>query len=107
MNVCVEPVLDFYYRYWFRVEHEGLENVPSEGGALLVHQTVDQGEHPRLDRDVERGGRLVADQQAGVSGERDGEHHPLTLPTRQLERVGARRHGRIGKIDVVEQFDIE
>ena len=31
-----EPVLDFYYRYWFRVEHEGLENVPSEGGALLV-----------------------------------------------------------------------
>jgi 1-acyl-sn-glycerol-3-phosphate acyltransferase len=31
-----DPVLDFYYRYWFRVEHEGLENVPSEGGALLV-----------------------------------------------------------------------
>jgi 1-acyl-sn-glycerol-3-phosphate acyltransferase len=31
-----DPVLDFYYRYWFRVEHEGLENVPSQGGALLV-----------------------------------------------------------------------
>jgi 1-acyl-sn-glycerol-3-phosphate acyltransferase len=31
-----DPVLDFYYRYWFRVEHEGLENVPSAGGALLV-----------------------------------------------------------------------
>jgi 1-acyl-sn-glycerol-3-phosphate acyltransferase len=31
-----DPVLDFYYRYWFRVEHEGLENVPSTGGALLV-----------------------------------------------------------------------
>jgi 1-acyl-sn-glycerol-3-phosphate acyltransferase len=31
-----DPVLDFYYRYWFRVEHEGLENVPSSGGALLV-----------------------------------------------------------------------
>ena len=25
----VEPLLDFYYRYWFRVEVEGVENVPS------------------------------------------------------------------------------
>ena len=27
----IEPVLDFYYRYWFRVEVEGVENVPSDG----------------------------------------------------------------------------
>jgi 1-acyl-sn-glycerol-3-phosphate acyltransferase len=32
----MEPLLDFYYRYWFRVEQRGVENVPSEGGALLV-----------------------------------------------------------------------
>jgi 1-acyl-sn-glycerol-3-phosphate acyltransferase len=32
----VEPLLNFYYRYWFRVEQEGIENVPSEGGALIV-----------------------------------------------------------------------
>jgi 1-acyl-sn-glycerol-3-phosphate acyltransferase len=32
----MEPLLDFYYRYWFRVEQEGVGNVPSEGGALLV-----------------------------------------------------------------------
>jgi 1-acyl-sn-glycerol-3-phosphate acyltransferase len=32
----VEPALNFYYRYWFRVETEGIENVPGEGGALLV-----------------------------------------------------------------------
>jgi 1-acyl-sn-glycerol-3-phosphate acyltransferase len=32
----VEPLLDFYYRYWFRVEVEGVENVPSDGGALIV-----------------------------------------------------------------------
>ena len=31
----LEPVLDFYYRHWFRVEVEGIENVPSEGGALI------------------------------------------------------------------------
>jgi 1-acyl-sn-glycerol-3-phosphate acyltransferase len=29
-------VIDFFYRYWFRVEVEGIEHVPSHGGALLV-----------------------------------------------------------------------
>jgi 1-acyl-sn-glycerol-3-phosphate acyltransferase len=33
---ALEPVLNFYYRYWFRVEVDGIENIPSEGGALLV-----------------------------------------------------------------------
>jgi 1-acyl-sn-glycerol-3-phosphate acyltransferase len=31
-----DPILNFYYRYWFRVELEGIENVPESGGALLV-----------------------------------------------------------------------
>jgi 1-acyl-sn-glycerol-3-phosphate acyltransferase len=29
-------LLEFFYRYWFRCEVEGIENVPSTGGALLV-----------------------------------------------------------------------
>ena len=29
-------VIDFFYRYWFRVDVEGIEHVPSHGGALLV-----------------------------------------------------------------------
>jgi 1-acyl-sn-glycerol-3-phosphate acyltransferase len=29
-------LVDFFYHYWFRVEVEGIENVPSTGGALLV-----------------------------------------------------------------------
>ena len=33
---ALQPLLDFYYRYWFRVEVEGIENVPTEGGALLT-----------------------------------------------------------------------
>jgi 1-acyl-sn-glycerol-3-phosphate acyltransferase len=32
----MEPVLNFYYRYWFRVRVEGLDSVPSNGGALLA-----------------------------------------------------------------------
>jgi 1-acyl-sn-glycerol-3-phosphate acyltransferase len=29
-------LLEFFYRYWFRVEVEGIENVPATSGALLV-----------------------------------------------------------------------
>jgi 1-acyl-sn-glycerol-3-phosphate acyltransferase len=29
-------LVEFFYRHWFRVEVEGLENLPSSGGALLV-----------------------------------------------------------------------
>src|SRR3954469_5050573 len=29
-------IVEFLYRYWFRVEVEGIENIPDEGGALLV-----------------------------------------------------------------------
>jgi 1-acyl-sn-glycerol-3-phosphate acyltransferase len=28
--------VEFFYRYWFRAEVEGIENVPATGGALLV-----------------------------------------------------------------------
>jgi 1-acyl-sn-glycerol-3-phosphate acyltransferase len=29
-------IVDFFYNYWFRAEVQGIENVPSAGGALLV-----------------------------------------------------------------------
>src|SRR5689334_24788636 len=31
-----KALYDLLYRYWFRVEVEGIEHVPSTGGALLV-----------------------------------------------------------------------
>jgi 1-acyl-sn-glycerol-3-phosphate acyltransferase len=31
-----KAVVDFFYKYWFRAEIEGIENVPSARGALLV-----------------------------------------------------------------------
>src|SRR4051794_38059979 len=31
-----KTLVDFFYRYWFRAEVEGIENIPSSGGALLV-----------------------------------------------------------------------
>jgi 1-acyl-sn-glycerol-3-phosphate acyltransferase len=29
-------LIEFFYRYWFRVEVEGIENVPASGGALIT-----------------------------------------------------------------------
>jgi 1-acyl-sn-glycerol-3-phosphate acyltransferase len=31
-----QTLIEFFYRYWFRTEVEGIENVPADGGALLV-----------------------------------------------------------------------
>ena len=31
-----QTLVEFFYRYWFRAEVEGIENVPAEGGALIV-----------------------------------------------------------------------
>jgi 1-acyl-sn-glycerol-3-phosphate acyltransferase len=36
MRELVRRVYDPMYRYWFRVEWEGFEHLPAEGGALLV-----------------------------------------------------------------------
>jgi 1-acyl-sn-glycerol-3-phosphate acyltransferase len=36
LRELARTIYDPLYRYWFRVEWEGLENVPREGGALMV-----------------------------------------------------------------------
>jgi 1-acyl-sn-glycerol-3-phosphate acyltransferase len=36
MRAIARRLYDPMYRYWFRAEWEGLENIPREGGALLV-----------------------------------------------------------------------
>ena len=48
----------------------------------------EQRQDLRLDGDVERGGRLVGDQQVRLVGERHGDHHALALAARQLVRIG-------------------
>jgi 1-acyl-sn-glycerol-3-phosphate acyltransferase len=35
-DIFDRTVVEFFYRYWFRGEVEGIENVPDDGGALLV-----------------------------------------------------------------------
>ena len=51
-----------------------------------LHQLQDL----RLDGDVERGGRLVGDQQRRPADQRHGDHRPLAQPARQLEGIALR-----------------
>src|SRR5258708_2975835 len=48
---------------------------------------LDELEDLRLDRDVERGRRLVRDEQLRLARERHRDHHPLPHPSGQLVRV--------------------
>ena len=48
---------------------------------------LEQLEDLRLHRDVERGGRLVGDQQVGLVGERHGDHDALALAAGELVRI--------------------
>ena len=59
----------------------------------------------RLDGDVERGGRLVGDEEVGLVGERHGDHHPLPLPARELMRIGVEPPLGVVDADLVEQLE--
>ena len=61
----------------------------------VLHEAQDLG----LDGDVERGGRLVGDQQRRPADQRHGDHGALAQAAGQLERIGAQRALGIGEAD--------
>ncbi len=68
-------------------------------------QLLEKLEDLRLHGDVERGGRLVGDQQLGLVGERHGDHHPLALAARELMGEGVEPFGGVADADEVEEFE--
>ena len=70
---------------------------------VLVLQVVEQVDHLRLDRDVERGHRLVGDDQLRVQRERARDADALTLPARELVRVAVEVMRR--EADDVQQLE--
>ncbi len=65
--------------------------------ASLGAQLFQQLEDLQPDRDVERRGRLVRDQQLRVAGERHRDHGALALAARELVRIAAR--AALGLVD--------
>ena len=58
----------------------------------IALQLGKQAQDLRLHRDVERGGRLVGDQQLRLAQQRHGDHHALAQPAGQLVRELAQPH---------------
>ena len=72
-------------------------------GLQVLHEAQDLG----LDGDVERGGRLVGDQQRRPADQRHRDHRPLAQAARQLERISAQRPLGIGEADHAQHVDRE
>ena len=66
-----------------------------------AHEVEDLG----LDRHVERGRRLVGDEQLRVAGEGHGDHHALAHPAAELVRVVVEAAARRRDADQLEQLD--
>jgi hypothetical protein len=73
--------------------------------AAFLLQIAQQVEDLGLDRDVERGGGFVGDQQARVARDRHRDHHALVHAAGHLVRVVV--HARSGgwDADLLQQFD--
>ena len=56
-------------------------------GAVVAAEALQELDDLRLDRDVERGGGLVGDDEARVGAEGEGDHHALAHPAGELVRV--------------------
>ena len=69
--------------------------------AEVPHQVEDLG----LDRDVERGRRLVGDQQLRLAGEGHRDHHALGHAARHLVRERLEPPLRVGDADHLEQLE--
>ena len=60
---------------------------PDHGHADFIPQPLEQLDDLRLDGDVERGRRLIGDDDLGRAGDGDGDHHALAHATGELERI--------------------
>ena len=72
---------------------------------VLVAQVVEEVEDGGLNGDVERGRRLVGDQQLRIARERDRDHHALAHPAREAVRVVLEPFRGARDPDLLEQLD--
>ena len=68
-------------------------------------QLLEKLEDLRLDGDIQRGGRLVGDEQVRLVGERHGDHHALALAAGELVRIALQPRLRLGDADLREELD--
>ena len=74
-------------------------------GLVLARELLEQAQDLRLDGHVERGGRLVGQQQLGIARESDGDHDALAHAAAELVRVVLDAVRRLGDADLAEELD--
>ncbi len=85
--------------------HAQIVGDQQDGHAHTLLQTAQQFQNLRLDGDVQRGGRLIRDQQAGLACQRYRNHHSLLHAAGELERVLVDTSGGIRNAHRVQQLD--
>ena len=86
-------------------DHAEVVRDQHDGGAVRLAHPPDQAQDLRLDRDVERGRRLVGDQHRGLAGERHRDHHALAHAAGELVRIVVRAALGLGDADLAQQLD--
>ena len=104
MRELARRLYDPVYRNWFRVEWEGLEKIPTDGGALLVANhaaaipsdapVIMHGIETELDRPVLRPGRQLLPHAAGRRHAVEPPGRPARAPRQRLP--AAARPGAAG-----------
>ena len=69
-----------------------------------LRDVLDQLDHARFDGDIERGCRLIEQQELGIGQKRHRDDDPLLLAARQLMRIGVHDPLGIGKTNRFKQF---
>jgi hypothetical protein len=75
------------------------------GGAELLHDVADRGQHLDLGGDVERGGGFVEDDEVGAAGHGHRRHRPLKLPARDLVRIAEADLLGVGQLHPAVEVD--
>ena len=83
-------------------DHAHVVGDQHHGGAVLAAEPLQQRDDLRLHRHIERGGRLVGDDQFRLGGERERKHHALAHAAGELVRIGVdallgRRNADLGE----------
>ena len=86
-------------------DHAEVVSDQDDRHAQPLAQVVDELKDLLLDGHVQRGGRLVRDEQLGLAGQRHGDHHALPHAAGQLVRVVADPLGRARHADQAEHLD--
>ena len=85
--------------------HRQIVRDQEQAHALLALQLLEQFQDLRLDRDIERGGRLIGHQKSRLGRQGDGDHHPLLLPTAHAKRVVVDAPLGLGDANAPQPFD--